>query len=262
MVFSCTCDILCINVMHIVILHVQDWPFSNFTVQPGLLECGACKNSLCLLAQVLIWCNSLIFNLLWFTCSLTTQLLILFHWKLLLLPKVYAPISTKSLTSEERTLYVFGCVMPKCGSDPSRFFLCLVVYEQGALVMLVIVVVIEQHSYSVNLCSWKAVRVQKSFSSDEPNLPRDEVAPSPSSSLSAPKDWREDLWTFDSREDDDESNDSIDLEELGRALSEAATISSNTKEQKREPETALKPSLVAYKARSVDKTPGILHVLF
>lgn len=39
-------------------------------------------------------------------------------------------------------------------------------------------------------------------------------------------DWRDDFWSFDEGNDDDE-----DLEELGRALSEAASLASHSKRE-------------------------------
>lgn len=112
-------------------------------------------------------------------------------------------------------------------------------------------------SCSIELCSWRVIRVQKSFGTKELNRPCDEAAPSPSSSLSAPKKRQEDLWTFDSGEEDD---DDIDLEELGRAFSEAATISPNTKKQTCEHETSLKPSSIVHRTQLADNIPGILHI--
>lgn len=119
------------------------------------------------------------------------------------------------------------------------------------------IVIIVTCSCSVELCSWRVIRIQKLFGTEELNQPCDEASPSPSSSLLAPNKCQEDLWTFDSGEDDDD----IDLEELGRAFSEAATISSDTKKQTREPETSLKPSPIAHRTQLADNIPGILHCL-
>ncbi|KAF5960576.1 hypothetical protein HYC85_001785 [Camellia sinensis] len=141
---------------------VPDWPIPNTAIRPDLLLCIACGSNLCLVSQV------------------------------------YAPVSSKTLKTEERAIYVFGCVMPKCGSSPM---------------------------------SWRALRVQKSFSVEESNIICHEVVPKATSSLSdSTSDWREDLWTFDSREDDG-NDDDIDLEELGMAFSEAASLTYLPKKQ-------------------------------
>ncbi|KAJ0098001.1 hypothetical protein Patl1_27581 [Pistacia atlantica] len=55
-----------------------DWPFYTESLNPNLLQCGACGSKLCLIAQV------------------------------------YAPVSSESLRIEERVVYVFGCVMLNC----------------------------------------------------------------------------------------------------------------------------------------------------
>ncbi|GFQ03772.1 programmed cell death protein 2-like [Phtheirospermum japonicum] len=57
---------------------LPDWPFPIVSEKQNLLECSACRSNLCLLAQI------------------------------------YAPISSKSLSIEERVIYVFGCLVPDC----------------------------------------------------------------------------------------------------------------------------------------------------
>ncbi|RVW55150.1 hypothetical protein VitviT2T_011121 [Vitis vinifera] len=113
---------------------------------------------------------------------------------LCLVAQVYAPISGKSLKIEERVIYIFGCVAPECEKRAS---------------------------------SWRAIRVQKLSSACE------EVGRGAASPVSALKDDRcDDLWTFGSGEEgDDGSGEDIDLEELGRALSVAASLASHSKKQ-------------------------------
>lgn len=168
---------------------VPDWPIPNTAIRPDLLLCIACGSNLCLVSQV------------------------------------YAPVSSKTLKTEERAIYVFGCVMPKCGSSPM---------------------------------SWRALRVQKSFSVEESNIICHEVVPKATSSLSdSTSDWREDLWTFDSREDDG-NDDDIDLEELGMAFSEAASLASLPKKQNNNcyPKSNVEPLPVSNTTRVVNnKTP-------
>ncbi|KAK2971265.1 hypothetical protein RJ640_013025 [Escallonia rubra] len=143
---------------------LPDWPTSNFVVRPKLLECGACGSNLCLVAQI------------------------------------YAPISSKALTIEERVIYILGCVKPKCGSSP---------------------------------VSWRALRVQRSTIAKEPGNLDHEVVPLATNSVFASKvDSLEDSWSFDCGEEkDDRNGDDLDLEELGRALSEAASLASHSKKQ-------------------------------
>lgn len=128
----------------------------------------------------------------------------------------------------------------------------------------------ENYSYSFPfmllfwlVCSWRALRVQKSI--EKSNITCHEVVPQTTSPLSiSPTDWREDMWPFDSKEDDDGDKDCIDLEELGRALSEAATLASHPKKQNKvsHSKAILEPSPVSKTARVVDdKTPGITRVL-
>lgn len=59
---------------------LPDWPIPLPSTSVDLFKCSACKSDLSLLAQV------------------------------------YAPISKKNLNIEERVIYVFGCLMPECGS--------------------------------------------------------------------------------------------------------------------------------------------------
>ncbi|XP_042505995.1 programmed cell death protein 2-like isoform X2 [Macadamia integrifolia] len=142
---------------------LPDWPIPRESIPSDLLQCGACGSNLCLVAQV------------------------------------YAPILSGTLKIEERIIYIFGCVMPKCGDS---------------------------------LLSWHAVRVQKS-NNVEGSPTCKQVIPStvPSGSISnSNKWWEEDSWTCRSGEEDE---DNIDLEELGRALSEAACLASNSKKKKK-----------------------------
>ncbi|OVA12991.1 hypothetical protein BVC80_2851g1 [Macleaya cordata] len=136
---------------------LPDWPIEEeVDIRSDLLECRACGSSLCLVMQV------------------------------------YAPISRDSLKIDERIIYVFGCVKPKCANDPF---------------------------------SWRAVRVQKSFTEEESRPAVQEVAPSTSSSgLDSNSNWLDVV-------DDDLNNEDVDLEELGRALSEAASQASHSKKQ-------------------------------
>lgn len=111
------------------------------------------------------------------------------------------------------------------------------------------------------ICSWRALRVQKSVSSEEPVLHANDVALLPSSSLSASKnDWQQDLWTFDAREDDDGGNsEDIDIEDLSRAFSEAINLTSDSKKQNCDADHTLKPSITDQKSKADDKRfPGIV----
>ncbi|CAA2966428.1 programmed cell death 2-like [Olea europaea subsp. europaea] len=112
---------------------------------------------------------------------------------LCLIVQVYAPISSKSLEIEERVIYVFGCVKPECRSTP---------------------------------VSWRVLRVQQPSGSVELASLSDKMVPLSPPSVSN-NDWQEDLWSFESGGEDGDGD--IDLEELGRALSEAAGATSVSK---------------------------------
>nr|GMC63071.1 probable 20S rRNA accumulation protein 4 [Ipomoea batatas] len=174
---------------------LPDWPVSVSMIRSHLLECSACKSNLCLLAQV------------------------------------YAPISSKSASIEERVIYIFGCVAPKCGSSP---------------------------------VSWRAIRVQKSVSGEGSKPPSDESAHAPAPSVSTTNnDWKKDLWTFDStKEEDNESNDDIDLEDLSRAFSEAASLASQSKKQIHNHECDAKPSPLGHTARVIDEKIPVLPCFY
>ncbi|KAA8530938.1 hypothetical protein F0562_005603 [Nyssa sinensis] len=176
---------------------LPDWPIPNIDIRPDLLECSACGGNLCLIAQV------------------------------------YAPISSKRLKIEERVIYIFGCVMPKCESTPA---------------------------------SWQSLRIQKYPGAEESNTSCCEVIPLTASSISTSNtDWREDLWTFDSREEDDDENyDDIDLEQLGRALSKAGNLASQSKKQNsnHHPESTVKPSPISQKPRVVDNNTPVLPCFY
>ncbi|KAJ4959569.1 hypothetical protein NE237_026680 [Protea cynaroides] len=145
--------------------YCEDWPIPRESIPSNLFECGACGSKLCLVAQV------------------------------------YAPILSVTLKIEERIIYIFCCIMPKCKE---------------------------------NLLSWHDVRVQKSYK-DEESASYKQVTPSTLSfgSISnCNKWWEADLWTCSSRENDaGEDKDYIDLEELGRALSESTSLASHFKKQ-------------------------------
>lgn len=75
--------------------------------------------------------------------------------------------------------------------------------------------------------SWKAIRVQRcSGSRTSESLGVEKVLLPDASCQPLNADWRDDFWSFDEGNDDDE-----DLEDLGRALSEAASLASQSKRE-------------------------------
>ncbi|XP_041009197.1 programmed cell death protein 2-like [Juglans microcarpa x Juglans regia] len=170
---------------------LPDWPLQEEAIRPSLLECGACGSKLCLIAQV------------------------------------YAPISCKSLEIEDRVLYVFGCVMPKCGSNP---------------------------------LSWRALRVQRSPNADKPQTASVDVASSPAPSVLSPNtSWWEGF--------DDDIGDDMDLEELGKALSEAATFASQCSHSKKpqrnhHSETFMTPASASTRTRLMDANTSVVPCFY
>ncbi|XP_077224461.1 programmed cell death 2 C-terminal domain-containing protein [Tasmannia lanceolata] len=147
---------------------LPDWPILETDISPGLLQCGVCGKRLCLVAQV------------------------------------YAPVVIDGLKVEERTIYVLGCLMPKCGSSP---------------------------------LSWRTLRVQNSYNDLDLSSVGKEVVPLEPScdSVSRINNCEEDdLWRrgFGEKDADDGSDGDLDLVELGKALQEAASLVSSSKKQK------------------------------
>ena len=90
------------------------------------------------------------------------------------------------------------------------------------------------------------------------------VAPTTAPLSASTSGWWDDLWTFDSLKDGDGDEDNIGLEELSRALHEAARLASHPKKQNktRHSESNVEPLLVNKTIRVIDdKTPGILSAL-
>jgi hypothetical protein len=97
------------------------------------------------------------------------------------------------------------------------------------------------------LCSWRALRVQKSPNVDESRTSSREVASSPAPSVSVSN-------TSFLEGFDDENGEEMDLEELSKAFSEAATFASHSKkpQRKRQSKTNLKPTTVSPRTSMVD----------
>ncbi|KAF3440470.1 hypothetical protein FNV43_RR18754 [Rhamnella rubrinervis] len=146
--------------------------------------------------------------------------------KLSLIAQVYAPITSKHVMIEERIIYVLGCVKPNCGSTP---------------------------------LSWKALRIQKSNNMEKSNTSSHEVAPPTAASASFSK---TNLW-----EDlDDESDEDMDLEELGKALNDAAVLASHATAKKPHSnqllEANMKPSLLSSMPRVVDTDTPVVPCFY
>ncbi|KAL1290808.1 hypothetical protein HN51_059327 [Arachis hypogaea] len=136
---------------------LPDWPLPNHAVDANLLHCGNCGTKLCLIAQV------------------------------------YAPLSIPNRSLQQRLLFLFGCLTPKCHS-------------------------------------WRVLRLQNIHDADDNSLLAhvpDE--PSAAAALS----------------NDDDSEDEVDVQELGKALFAATTFAtpSNLKTKKK-------------KKKNKKKTPG------
>lgn len=172
---------------------LPDWPIPNIIVKPDLLECRSCGTNLLLVAQI------------------------------------YAPVSSKTLTIEERQIFVFGCISATCGSTPE---------------------------------SWVVLRVQRCISSQVSKTHNHMGALLPEPSHAALNtDWQEDFWSFDKGEEND---DDIDLEELGRALSEAASLASHSKKESipHQLEATLEPSSTSQRIRDVDSNTPVLPCFY
>ncbi|KAI4317189.1 hypothetical protein L6164_025080 [Bauhinia variegata] len=93
------------------------------------------------------------------------------------------------ISNEERFLYILGCVMPKCWNSSQ---------------------------------SWRVLRVQKIGDVEKPQpCIQDAASSATSSSAVQNTNWWDDV--------NNEDEDDMDLEELGKALSEAGTLASNSK---------------------------------
>lgn len=102
-------------------------------------------------------------------------------------------------------------------------------------------------------CSWRALRVQKLHNEEEePITSSQEAVPSTSSITVSNASWWEDL--------DDENDEDINLEELGKAFNDAARLGSTAKKPHRNDhsKTSTKPSSSSQLEKVADvDTPGM-----
>ncbi|KAL2907203.1 putative 20S rRNA accumulation protein 4 [Bienertia sinuspersici] len=145
--------------------------------------------------------------------------------KMCLILQVYAPIHDIIVKIEERVLYVFGCSNLSCGS-------------------------------------WRAIRVQKA------ELVNSEAAPSVVSSSASDFDSLDDSYSTEAKLEDgdggDDDDDEIDMEELSRALFEAASLASKSvkNDTKKNAVTNAKPLSLNSKTRNVDPTTLVLPCFY
>ncbi|XP_034692440.1 uncharacterized protein LOC117919368 [Vitis riparia] len=98
-----------------------------------------------------------------------------------------------------------------------------------------------------NPCSWRAIRVQKLNPTDEEVVQETAVASSPVAG------WNNDIWT---EEGNDENDEDIDLEELGVALFEAASVASFSKKRHAKPTVKSSPLNAKPTVKSSPLSPG------
>lgn len=104
------------------------------------------------------------------------------------------------------------------------------------------------------LCSWRALRVQKSPNTDETPTTSQEVVSSPAPSVPvSDTSWLEGF-------DDDENGEEMDVEELRKALTEAATSASQSKkpQSKHHSMSNVKPTVSPRPSMMDSSTPGMV----
>ncbi|KAL7613358.1 hypothetical protein Lser_V15G07818 [Lactuca serriola] len=110
---------------------VPDWPFLHSIIKPDLLKCDSCGEKLCLVTQI------------------------------------YAPISSTTMTTEERVIYIFSCIATACETK-----------------------------------RWRALRVQGSSTDKDLNPSSHDSVASPSTTK-----LQDDPWAFNDEEEDDDEID-------------------------------------------------------
>ena len=109
--------------------------------------------------------------------------------------------------------------------------------------------------YVVNLCNWRTLRFQKAHNEVESSISSQKEA-APSEMVTNSNNW----WEEDLLKEGDEEGEDVDLEELGRALSEAGSLASHTKKQNghTSSDTIAKDSSMKSNPRAKDSSiPGI-----
>ena len=102
-----------------------------------------------------------------------------------------------------------------------------------------------------NPCRWRAIRVQKLNPTNEEVVQETVVTSSPIAG------WNNDIWT---EEGNDENDEDIDLEELGRALFEAASVASFSKKWHVKP--TVKSSPLSPRTRVVSNDTPVLPYFY
>ncbi|MBA0653900.1 hypothetical protein Goklo_021000 [Gossypium klotzschianum] len=175
--------------------------------------------------------------------------------KLCLVAQVYAPVSSGTLNIEDRLLLVFGCVTPNCGSSPLSQ--CCQGVFLGAPERLGTG---QQNRLRPFQENWRALRIQKveNESKESSSAATLDKAPSASSPVSVSKtNWWENL--------SDEDNEDLDLEDLSKAFSEVASLSSEPKKtsSNRNSEGAVKHSLsLIAQTRGVDTDTPVMPCFY
>ncbi|KAI3794532.1 hypothetical protein L1987_37164 [Smallanthus sonchifolius] len=163
---------------------VPEFPCAKSAIRPDLLRCDSCGENLSLVAQI------------------------------------YAPISSKILTVEERVIYILACVAPTCEA-----------------------------------LRWRVLRVQRSFPDKESEPLGHDSSVSPSTTK-----LQDDPWAFNFDDEDDD----INLDDLGKALTEATALASASKTKKQNTclDSTNKSTPISLRSRAVDDKSAVLACFY